>query len=88
MELDPRGKVAGKVEVVMAWPMKADQLVNVRLLVKDIGVAVRACEGAVMVLDPDKLGRDKCLYPCPVPQCSSPGPSRPSLKPRCPCLSY
>ncbi|XP_030519841.2 UDP-glycosyltransferase 89A2-like [Rhodamnia argentea] len=47
--------VAGKV--VLAWPMEADQFVNARLLVEDVGVAVRACEGADMVPDPDELGR-------------------------------
>ncbi|KAI3429220.1 PI3K/PI4K domain-containing protein [Psidium guajava] len=47
--------VAGKV--VLAWPMEADQFVNARLLVEDMGVAVRACEGARTVPDPDELGR-------------------------------
>ncbi|KAK3421793.1 hypothetical protein EUGRSUZ_G02410, partial [Eucalyptus grandis] len=47
--------VAGKV--VLAWPMEADQFVNARLLVEDMGVAVRACDGAVTVPDPVKLSR-------------------------------
>ncbi|KAI3429221.1 PI3K/PI4K domain-containing protein [Psidium guajava] len=47
--------VAGKV--ALAWPMEADQFVNARLLVEDMGVAVRACEGADTVPDPDELGR-------------------------------
>ncbi|KAF8021366.1 hypothetical protein BT93_G1719 [Corymbia citriodora subsp. variegata] len=46
---------AGKV--VLAWPMGADQFVNARLLVEDMGVALRACEGAATVPDPDELGR-------------------------------
>ncbi|XP_030549188.2 UDP-glycosyltransferase 89A2-like [Rhodamnia argentea] len=47
--------VAGKM--VLAWPMEADQFVNARLLVEDMGVAVRACEGARTVPDPEELGR-------------------------------
>ncbi|KAK3421796.1 hypothetical protein EUGRSUZ_G02415 [Eucalyptus grandis] len=47
--------VAGKV--VLAWPMEADQFVNARLLVEDMGVAVRACEGTHTVPDPEELGR-------------------------------
>ncbi|KAF8021368.1 hypothetical protein BT93_G1721 [Corymbia citriodora subsp. variegata] len=47
--------VAGKM--VLAWPMEADQFVNARLLVEDMGVAVRACEGAHTVPDPDELSR-------------------------------
>ncbi|KAF8021367.1 hypothetical protein BT93_G1720 [Corymbia citriodora subsp. variegata] len=47
--------VAGKM--VVAWPMEADQFVNARLLVEDMAVAVRACEGADTVPDPDELGQ-------------------------------
>ncbi|CAH8264660.1 unnamed protein product [Arabidopsis lyrata] len=42
---------------VLGWPMEADQFVNARLLVEDLGVAVRVCEGAETVPDPDELGR-------------------------------
>ncbi|GAV82221.1 UDPGT domain-containing protein [Cephalotus follicularis] len=49
------GIVAGVM--IMAWPMEADQFVNAKLLVEDMGVAVRICEGADSVPDSDKLGR-------------------------------
>lgn len=42
---------------ILGWPMEADQFVNARLLVEDVGVAVRVCEGADSVPDPDELGR-------------------------------
>lgn len=42
---------------ILGWPMEADQFVNAKLLVEDIGVAVRVCEGADLVPDPDELGR-------------------------------
>ncbi|OIW04694.1 hypothetical protein TanjilG_06760 [Lupinus angustifolius] len=42
---------------ILGWPMEADQFVNAKLLVEDIGVAVRICEGADSVPDPDELGR-------------------------------
>ncbi|XP_004516443.1 UDP-glycosyltransferase 89A2 [Cicer arietinum] len=42
---------------ILGWPMEADQYVNARLLVEDMGVAVRVCEGADSVPDPDQLGR-------------------------------
>lgn len=42
---------------ILGWPMEADQFVNARLLVEDMGVAVRVCEGADSVPDPDVLGR-------------------------------
>lgn len=41
---------------ILAWPMEADQHVNARLLVEDMGVAVRVCEGADGVPDPVELG--------------------------------
>ncbi|KAI4386430.1 hypothetical protein MLD38_004362 [Melastoma candidum] len=47
--------VAGKM--ILAWPMEADQYVNARLLVDDMGVAIRVCEGADAVPDPDELGK-------------------------------
>ncbi|KAF7808999.1 UDP-glycosyltransferase 89A2-like [Senna tora] len=43
--------------MVLGWPMEADQFVNARLLVEDKGVAVRVCEGADSVPNPDELGR-------------------------------
>ncbi|KAH1040713.1 hypothetical protein J1N35_042456 [Gossypium stocksii] len=49
------GIVAGVM--ILAWPMEADQFLNARLLVDNIGVAVRVCEGAVSVPDSDELGR-------------------------------
>lgn len=42
---------------ILGWPMEADQYVNARLLVEDMGVAVSVCEGADSVPDPDQLGR-------------------------------
>ncbi|KAK5837567.1 hypothetical protein PVK06_013377 [Gossypium arboreum] len=49
------GQVAGVM--ILAWPMEADQFLNARLLVDNIGVAVRVCEGADSVPDSDELGR-------------------------------
>ncbi|XP_031273317.1 UDP-glycosyltransferase 89A2-like [Pistacia vera] len=43
--------------MVLGWPMEADQFVNARLLVEDMGVAVRVCEGADSVPDSIELGR-------------------------------
>lgn len=43
--------------MILAWPMEADQFVNARLLVDDVGVGVRVCEGADLVPDSDELGR-------------------------------
>ncbi|KAI9092057.1 hypothetical protein K1719_027992 [Acacia pycnantha] len=43
--------------MILGWPMEADQFVNAKRLVKDKGVAVRVCEGADSVPDPDELGR-------------------------------
>lgn len=42
---------------ILGWPMEADQFVNAKLLVEDMGVAVRVCEGMDTVPDPNKLGR-------------------------------
>ncbi|KAK7328177.1 hypothetical protein VNO77_22275 [Canavalia gladiata] len=42
---------------ILGWPMEADQFLNARLLVEDRGVAVRVCEGADSVPDPNELGR-------------------------------
>ncbi|KAK9277211.1 hypothetical protein L1049_006750 [Liquidambar formosana] len=47
--------VAGTV--ILAWPMEADQFVNARLLVDDMGVAVRACEGEDTVPDSAELAQ-------------------------------
>ncbi|KAB2088411.1 hypothetical protein E1A91_A04G184900v1 [Gossypium mustelinum] len=43
--------------MMLAWPMEADQFLNARLLVDDIGVGVRVCEGADSVPNSDELGR-------------------------------
>ncbi|TYI34260.1 hypothetical protein ES332_A04G189200v1 [Gossypium tomentosum] len=43
--------------MMLAWPMEADQFLNARLLVDDIGVCVRVCEGADSVPNSDELGR-------------------------------
>ncbi|XP_012459423.1 UDP-glycosyltransferase 89A2 [Gossypium raimondii] len=43
--------------MILAWPMEADQFVNAKLLVDEIGVAVRVCEGADSVPNSDELGR-------------------------------
>lgn len=42
---------------ILGWPMEADQFVNAKLLVEDMGVAVRVCEGMDTVPDPNKLGQ-------------------------------
>ncbi|KAK7275050.1 hypothetical protein RIF29_16157 [Crotalaria pallida] len=42
---------------ILGWPMEADQFVNGRLLVENVGVAVRVCEGADSVPDPNELGQ-------------------------------
>ncbi|KAJ7953972.1 UDP-glycosyltransferase [Quillaja saponaria] len=42
--------------MIIGWPMEADQFVNARLLVEDLGVAVRVCEGGETVPDSIKLG--------------------------------
>ncbi|GAB4829005.1 hypothetical protein Ancab_018662 [Ancistrocladus abbreviatus] len=43
--------------MILAWPMEADQFVNARLLVDDLGAAVRLCEGEDAVPDPDELAQ-------------------------------
>ncbi|XVF03133.1 hypothetical protein REPUB_Repub04eG0234800 [Reevesia pubescens] len=43
--------------MTLAWPMEADQFVNGMLLVDEMGVGVRVCEGADTVPDSDELGR-------------------------------
>ncbi|XVF43301.1 hypothetical protein PTKIN_Ptkin02bG0029200 [Pterospermum kingtungense] len=43
--------------MILAWPMEAEQYVNARLLVDDMGMGVRVCEGADSVPDADELGR-------------------------------
>ncbi|KAJ7953973.1 UDP-glycosyltransferase [Quillaja saponaria] len=50
------GMVGGAM--VIGWPMEADQFVNARLLVEDLGVAVRVCEGGETVPDSTKLGNE------------------------------
>ncbi|XP_077227051.1 uncharacterized protein LOC143860348 [Tasmannia lanceolata] len=49
------GLVAGVT--LLAWPMKADQFLNARLLVEELGVAVRVCEGLDTVPDSDELAK-------------------------------
>ncbi|KAF7124318.1 hypothetical protein RHSIM_Rhsim12G0070100 [Rhododendron simsii] len=49
------GVVAGVM--ILAWPMEADQFVDARLLVEDMGAAVRVCEGADSVPDSVELAR-------------------------------
>ncbi|KAF5181322.1 Udp-glycosyltransferase 89a2 [Thalictrum thalictroides] len=51
------GIVAGVM--LFAWPMEADQFINARLLVDDMGVAVKVCEGIDTVPDSAELAR--CL---------------------------
>ncbi|CAN0896242.1 UDP-glycosyltransferase 89A2 [Linum grandiflorum] len=41
---------------ILGWPMEADQFVNARLLVEDLGVAVTVCEGGDTVPDPVEFG--------------------------------
>ncbi|MED6120640.1 hypothetical protein PIB30_022755 [Stylosanthes scabra] len=43
--------------MILGWPMEADQFVNARLLVEDMGVGVKVCEGAGSTPDPEELGR-------------------------------
>ncbi|XVE74409.1 hypothetical protein DITRI_Ditri12bG0014700 [Diplodiscus trichospermus] len=43
--------------MILAWPMEADQYVNARVLVDDMGVGVRVCEGADTVPDSNELGQ-------------------------------
>ncbi|KAK4415042.1 UDP-glycosyltransferase 89B2 [Sesamum alatum] len=40
---------------MLAWPMGADQFLNATLLVDQLDVAIRVCEGAETVLDSDDL---------------------------------
>ncbi|KAK6151619.1 hypothetical protein DH2020_014254 [Rehmannia glutinosa] len=42
---------------MMAWPMGADQFVNATLLVDQLDIAIRVCEGDESVLDSDDLAR-------------------------------
>ncbi|XP_004298337.1 PREDICTED: UDP-glycosyltransferase 89A2-like [Fragaria vesca subsp. vesca] len=48
--------IAGGV-LILGWPMEADQYVNAKLLVEDLGVAIQVCEGASGVPDPAQLGK-------------------------------
>ncbi|MBA0669839.1 hypothetical protein Goklo_024179, partial [Gossypium klotzschianum] len=43
--------------MILAWPMEADQFVNTRLLVDDMCVGVRVCEGTNSVPDSNELSR-------------------------------
>lgn len=49
------GIVAGVI--VLGWPMEADQFLNARLLVEDVGTSVTVCEGADAVPDSAQLGK-------------------------------
>ncbi|XP_015866970.3 UDP-glycosyltransferase 89A2 [Ziziphus jujuba] len=49
------GIVAGVM--ILAWPMEADQFVDAMLLVEDMGVAVKVCEGADGVPDSAELAK-------------------------------
>lgn len=46
----------------LAWPMEADQFLNARLLVDDLGLAVRVCEGEDTGPDPNDLARTISEY--------------------------
>lgn len=43
--------------LILGWPMEADQYVNAKMLVEDMGVAIQVCEGADGVPDPTQLGK-------------------------------
>lgn len=43
--------------VILGWPMEAEQFVNARLLVEELGAGIRLCEGADTVPDSVELGR-------------------------------
>lgn len=40
---------------LLTWPMMADQYMNARLVVEEVGVGVRVCEGVDTVPDSDEL---------------------------------
>lgn len=42
---------------LLAWPMGADQYLNARLVVDELGVAVRVCEGGGTIPDPAVLAQ-------------------------------
>ncbi|XP_018823967.2 UDP-glycosyltransferase 89B2-like [Juglans regia] len=43
--------------VMLTWPMGADQYANAKLLVDELGVAIRACEGTQNIPEPAELAR-------------------------------
>ncbi|KAG5237036.1 glucosyltransferase family protein [Salix suchowensis] len=49
------GIVAGAM--ILAWPMEADQFIDARLVVEELGVGVAACEGAAAVPDSEELAK-------------------------------
>ncbi|KAJ6899499.1 UDP-glycosyltransferase 89B1 [Populus alba x Populus x berolinensis] len=49
------GIVAGAM--ILAWPMEADQFIDARLLVEELGVGVGACEGTATVPDSEELAK-------------------------------
>ncbi|KAE9465793.1 hypothetical protein C3L33_02300, partial [Rhododendron williamsianum] len=54
-EWAPQGLVAGVP--MLAWPMEGEQFLNATLLVDELKVATRICEGAQTVLDSNELAR-------------------------------
>ncbi|KAF8378531.1 hypothetical protein HHK36_029874 [Tetracentron sinense] len=54
-ESQERGLVAG-VQMI-AWPMGADQFINARLLVEEMGVAVKVCEGEDSIPNSEDVAR-------------------------------
>jgi hypothetical protein len=49
------GIVAGAM--ILAWPMEADQFIDARLLVEELGAGVGACEGTATVPDSEELAK-------------------------------
>ncbi|KAI4329658.1 hypothetical protein MLD38_028019 [Melastoma candidum] len=43
--------------VMLTWPMGSDQFTDAKLLVDELGVGIRACEGETAVPDPDLLSQ-------------------------------
>lgn len=45
------------VVLMLTWPVSADQFINAKLLVEELGVAVRLCERTQVIPQPDKMVR-------------------------------
>ncbi|KAH7528916.1 hypothetical protein FEM48_Zijuj05G0128500 [Ziziphus jujuba var. spinosa] len=45
------------VVLMLTWPVSADQFINAKLLVEELGVAVRLCERTQVIPQPDKMAR-------------------------------